>query len=312
MTRFFSVPLIVLLCFVLTAEVVLAGFGVTPPFVRNTSLTRNSTYEQQILIIRSDPTTDLKATITLDTPGFSDWIEVNEGREFILPRGQQKTPMTVRVRVPDDAEFRTYSGALRIRTGPMDDQVAAGAVTISLGAQIDIEVNVIDRIIKDFKIRRVQVGDLNEGTKLGWLFFPGKINFTMLLENTGNVEVTPSKVLMRIYDATGTVLLEETQHKGKLNRVKPFAVEDVYASIPTRLPAGTYKARYEVFNDDEVKLTGEVTLSILPYGTLQAAGFGFSGLSFVHKLSVIMPIVALVVILLLVFISRRRNRSSNE
>jgi hypothetical protein len=312
MTRFFSVPLIVLLCFVLTSEVVLAGFGVTPPFVRNTSLTRNSTYEQQILIIRSDPTEDLKATITLDTPGFSEWIEVNEGREFVLPRGQQKTPMTVRVRVPDDAEFRTYSGALRIRTGPMDDQVAAGAVTISLGAQIDIEVNVIDRIIKDFKIRRVQVGDLNEGTKLGWLFFPGKINFTMLLENTGNIEVAPSKVVMRIYDATGTVLLEETQHKGKLNKVKPFAVEDVYASVPTRLPAGTYKARYEVFNDDEVKQAGEVTLSILPYGTLQAAGFGFSGLSFVHKLSVVMPIVALVVILLLVFISRRRNRSSNE
>jgi hypothetical protein len=33
---------------------VFAGFGITPPYVRNTSLTRNSTYEQQILLVRSD------------------------------------------------------------------------------------------------------------------------------------------------------------------------------------------------------------------------------------------------------------------
>ena len=36
-----------LLFFILTAEVARAGFGITPPYVRNTSLTRNSTYEQQ-------------------------------------------------------------------------------------------------------------------------------------------------------------------------------------------------------------------------------------------------------------------------
>jgi hypothetical protein len=32
-----------------------AGFGITPPYVRNTSLTRNSIYEQQILLVRGDP-----------------------------------------------------------------------------------------------------------------------------------------------------------------------------------------------------------------------------------------------------------------
>lgn len=309
MFRFFSYFAVVLACFSLTTEVVFAGFGVTPPYVRNTSLTRNSQYEQQILIVRGDPNVPLKATVLIDAPGFSDWIEVAEGTEFVLPRGEQKVPMTVRVRVPDDAEFKTYLGNIRIKTSAVDDAVTAGAVNISLGAQIDLELNVIDKIIKDFKIRKIGISDLNEGTKLGWLYFPGKINFSMMLENTGNVDVSPSKVVFRIYDASGSVLLEETKNKGKIPTVKPFAIEDVTAEIPTRLPAGNYIARYQVFNGDESKLEGEVNLNILPYGTLQAAGFGFSGLSLAHKISVILPVVALFVIAILFYISRRRNKT---
>lgn len=131
----------------------------------------------------------------------------------------------------------------------------------------------------------------------------------MMLENTGNVDVSPSKVVFRIYDASGSVLLEETKNKGKIPTVKPFAIEDVTAEIPTRLPAGNYIARYQVFNGDESKLEGEVNLNILPYGTLQAAGFGFSGLSLAHKISVILPVVALFVIAILFYISRRRNKT---
>lgn len=308
MFRFLSYVAVFLACFMLTTEVVFAGFGVTPPYVRNTSLTRNSTYEQQILIVRGDPNVPLKATIMIDAPGFSDWLEIAEGTEFELPRGEQKVPMTVKVRVPEDAEFKTYVGNIRIKTGAIDDGVTAGAVNISLGAQIDLELNVIDKVIKDFKIRKIGISDLNEGTKFGWLYFPGKINFTMMLENIGNVDVSPSKVVFRIYDASGSVLLEETRNKGKIPIVKPFAIEEVTAEIPTRLPAGTYIARYQVFNDDESKLEGEVNLNILPYGTLQAAGFGFSGLSLAHKVSVILPIVALFVVGVLFIISRRRNR----
>lgn len=308
MFRFFSYFAVLVACFVLTTEVVFAGFGVTPPYVRNTSLTRNSNYEQQILIVRGDPNVPLKASVMIDAPGFSDWIEIVEGTEFELPRGEQKVPMTVRVRVPDDAEFKNYVGSLRIKTGAVDDSVTAGSVNISLGAQIDLELNVIDKVIEDFKIRKIGISDLNEGVKIGWLYFPGKINFEMMLENIGNVDISPSKVVFRIYDASGSVLVEETKNLGKIEQVKPFAIEDIVAEIPTRLPAGNYIARYQIFNHDESKLEGEVNLNILPYGTLQAAGFGFYGLSLAHKISVILPIVAMIVLAILFVISRRRNR----
>jgi len=311
MFKFAKTSLVVVVLFVLFgADFAMAGFGVTPPFVRNTSLTRNSTYEQKILLVRGDPTVPLKATVIVDAPEVEDWIEIIEGDTFILPKGEQKVPMTVRVTVPDDVDFKRYTGAIRIKTGATDDQVGTGAVNISLGAQVDIELNVIDKIIEDFRVRKIDVSDLNEGTKIGWLYFPGKVRFNMLLENTGNVDVAPSVVNFKIYDSSGTLLLEETKNKGKLDKIEPYATEEIQASIPTRLPSGPYLARYQIMNGDAVKHEGELGLNILPYGTIQAAGYGFSGLSISHKVSVILPVMALLAIITLlsyVYSGRRRR-----
>lgn len=301
-----------LLFLVLGVDFALAGFGVTPPYVRNTSLTRNSVYEQQILLVRGDPTVPLKASVIIDAPEIFTWIEVLEGSEFILPKGEQKVPMTVRITVPKDADFKNYTGAIRIKTGAADDIVGSGAVNISLGAQIDVQLDVIDKQIKDFSVRKIGITDLNEGHKLGWLYFPGKIRFNMLLENTGNVDVSPSKVSFRIFDPTGTVLLEDVHNKGKIKKVAPYATEEVTAEIPTRLPVGTYIARFEILNDDEIKQEGEVNLNIRPYGTLQTAGFGFIGLSLAHQVSVILPILAVLFLLTLTVYRVRERRLKRQ
>jgi hypothetical protein len=297
----------ILTIFLLCIHFVHAGFGVTPPYVSNTSLTRNSIYEQTIFLVRSDPVSDLKATITIDVPGVNEWFTILEGNEFLLPKGEQKIPMTVHVAVPDDADFKQYKGNIRIKTGMPDGSVTEGAVSISLGAQIDVDVNVIDKEIEDFKIRKIGISDLNEGHKVGWLYFPGKIKFEMLVENIGNVPVAPSDVVFKIYDKTGKALLEEIHKKGNIKKVNPFMTETVFAEIPTKLPAGSYLARFEILNKDEIKMNGEVNVSILPYGTLQTAGFGFIGLSFIHKLSVIVPIFVLFSSIILIFIRVRRK-----
>lgn len=305
--RFRSVILGIAVLFV-CAQTAYAGFGVTPPYVTNVSLTRNSVYEQTIYLVRSDPTTDLKATISVDVPGVNDWFTINEGNEFLLPRGEQKVPMTVKVTVPDDADYKQYKGNIRIKTGAPDDQVQGGAVNISLGAQLDVDITVIDKKIKDFKVRKIGISDLNEGHKVGWLYFPGKIRFEMLVENIGNVPIAPSDVVMRIYDRSGNVLLEEAHKKGKIDTVDPFMTETVYAELPTKLPTGSYLARFEIMNESDVKLSGEVNLSVLPYGTLQTAGFGFLGLSLAHKLSIIIPILFVLCVPVLIFVRTRRRK----
>jgi hypothetical protein len=291
-------------------QFVQAGFGITPPYVKNTSLTRNSAYEQQILLVRGDPNTAQIAQIEVDAPEIASWIQVVEGTQIKLPQGEQKVPMTVKVVVPDDAEFKTYTGSIRITTVPDNDQVTPGAVSISLGALVDIELTVIDKEIKDFRVRKISIGELNEGHKWAWLFFPGKAQVEMMIENTGNIDVSPSKVDLRIYERTGTVLLEETKHIGKIKKIKPFATDTVIAEVPTRLPSGSYVAKYRIYNDDEVKQEGDVSLTIQPYGTLQLAGFGFFGLSLAHKISILLPIFSLLIaILYFVHIRRTRKKS---
>jgi hypothetical protein len=134
----------------------------------------------------------------------------------------------------------------------------------------------------------------------------------MSLENTGNVNIAPSKVQFRIYDRTGAVLLEETHHTGKLKKIAPYATEDVTAYLPTRLPAGSYMARYAIYNGEEVKQEGELNLSILPYGTLQTAGYGFGGLSIPHKISILLPIFATIIAALYIVYYRRKGRKDDS
>ncbi len=305
---FLFVLLLQVLFFSAGVNEVFAGFGITPPYVRNTSLTRNSTYEQQILLVRSDTNVAQKAEISVDAPEIQNWITVVEGSEIKMPRGTQKVPMTVRITVPKDAEFKDYKGAIRIRTLPDDDQVAPGAVSISLGALVDIDLSVIDKEIKDFRIRKIDAGDLNEGTKFAWLFFPGKIRFNMMLENTGNVDISPSKVEFRIFDRAGKVLLEETKNLGKIKKIIPYATETVTAELPTRLPAGSYVARYRIYNDEEIKQEGDISLNVLPAGTLELAGFGFMGLSIAHKISILLPVFAVLIAGIYAWNARRKDR----
>lgn len=312
--KFFSGALIIVcLVMIVGIDIAHAGFGITPPYVRNTSLTRNSVYEQQILLVRGDPTSDLRAEITVDAPEIEEWIEIVEGVDIPLPEGEQKVPMTVRVTVPDDVDYGQYTGKIRIRTLPSAENLQRGAVNISLGAQVDIDLIIIDKEIKDFRVRKISVSDLNEGHKFWWLYFPGKVNFKMAIENVGNVDVAPSKVIFKLYDRTGTVLLEEIENTNRLKKVKPFATDEMIAELPTRLPAGSYIARYAVYNDDNIKQEGELNLTILPYGTLQTAGYGFMGLSFAHKLSVLLPVFVVLIALLYgiwAYRERKRRRTS--
>ena len=285
---------------------VFAGFGITPPYVKNTSLTRNSVYEQTIYLVRSDPVNDLNVDVFIDVPGINDWFTIDKGERFLMPRGVVKVPMTVRVTVPNDADFQNYRGAIRVRTSNVSD-VGSGSVSIALGAQIDVDLTVIDKQIFDFRVRKVSISDLNEGHTLAWLYFPGKIRFGITLENTGNIDVSPSKVEFDIYGANGAALLEKTENSNKIEAVPPFGTEEVFAELPTALPPGNYIARYRIYNQEKVKQEGEVNLSILPYGSVAAAGYGFLGLSGFHKVTIIVPILLILGLLFYILRGRRKK-----
>lgn len=292
-----------------TPGVAHAGFGITPPYVRSDRLTQGTTFTQEIILVRGNPTQDLKAEITLNVPGIEDWITIDRGREFLLPAGERQVPIRITVRVPSDAPYERHQGSIRIRTMSPDP---ASGVSIALGAQIDVDLRVVDEI-RDFEIRRVRISEAEEPRRMWWLEYPGRITFTMGIENTGNAPTAPSRIQLDIYDRRGNVVLETTYNTNTLESVLPFETREVVAYLPTRLPPGAYLARYSVFRfEGEVKRSGELTLSILPQGTLAAyAGYGFEGLALSDLLTIAVPVILLLGLVLFsafVIHLRRKNR----
>ena len=270
--RLFSVrtPSVILLLvaifFLQQAPLVEAGFGITPPYVQNSRLTRGTVYEQKITLVRSDPNTDLKTEITMNIPGIESWFSIDRGNEFILPAGTTQMPIIVTVRVPDDAEYKKYKGAIRIRTSAAGIP-EGGGVSIALGAQVDVDIEVVDKIL-DFDVRRIKIADMEEGRRKWGLFFPAKIKFFMTIENTGNEQWGPTKVVFDIYDSEMETLLESTKNTNKIEKIDPFAIKEVLAELPTRLPAGRYTAKYTIYKNDEVAQQSQVNLSVSTLGSV--------------------------------------------
>jgi hypothetical protein len=287
------VALIALFFFLLSSKAALAGFGITPPYVKNDSLARESVYDQKIVISRSDPLEDLKAEISVNVPGANEWIQIDKGLSFVLPKGETQVPMHVSVHVPKKAKFGEYVGNVRIVLSPSGPPTP-GTVGISLGAQIDVAFSVVDKKIYDFKIRQQSVEDVVEGHKFLWFFFPGKIRFAMQVQNLGNVPFGPTKVVMNLKDNAGENILETTKNTNRIDRVKPYQVESVTAELPTHLPPGSYQAEFLIYKNDEIAGKGELSLSVLPYGTLKGyRGYLFFGLTLLEQIEVVAILLGL-------------------
>ncbi|NMB92184.1 MAG: hypothetical protein GYA31_00980, partial [Parcubacteria group bacterium] len=270
----------------------LAGFGISPPYVKNDNLFRGSVYEKIITITRGDPTEDLKAEITIDVPGANDWITINRGKEFILPKGEKKIPIVVTVKIPKDAPYGNYKGGIRIKTSSLE-ALQKGSVSIALGAYIDVNLNVTKAKIFDFLIRGMKMFDTEEGfTK--WIFhFPTKIKAELQLENLGNIKCHPTKVLLDIYDENKINVLK-TLEANKMTSVKPFETGGVLITFLTDLKPGSYYVHYKIYKNQEIAPGGEgdLHLSIVPHGTIPGyQGATIFDLPLGEKLIILTPVL---------------------
>lgn len=297
-----------LLSWLMQTNVALAGFGITPPYVHNETLRPGSDFTQEIIVVRSDPTDDLNAELTVNTPGFESWISSDRGLKFLLPKGESQVRLKITVHVPDNAKLGDYRGSIRIRTAGTGEP--GSGISLVLGAQIDVFLRVRDQIF-DFEVRRVELFDAEEGHKVLWLNYPGKVTFAMQLENTGNVPAAPYKVRFETYDITGRQLLETSENTNSIKEILPFASQRVEAYLPTFLPTGSYRVKYNVMKEkDSSAQVGELTLSIFPMGTIAGyKPYGFEGLSIADKLTLILPVMTVSLAIVAPVLGRKKRRA---
>lgn len=256
------------------------GFGITPPYVTNNQLTQNSQYEQTILLVRSNPTEDLQANVKINVPGADNWISIDKGTQFVLPAGTQEQPMIVSVNVPSNAKLGNYTGNIQVVVSPLGGPTK-GTVGITIGAQIDVNLSVVDSRSAKLAVRRVTMTNAEVGHTLWWMHFPGRVEFAMDLTNSGNIAGAPQKVVFQYQDYLTGNVLETEQNTNGLDSVQPFDAKTVTADMPTYLPEGSYHVFYQIFgvNGTDVLGQGNLDLSVLPPGTLAGyIGYDFWGL----------------------------------
>jgi hypothetical protein len=248
-----------------------AGFGVTSPYLENDRLIPGAYYEKEMIIVRGDPIEDWKCEFSIDVPGADNWISINKGMSFILPKDEKQTPITIAVNVPKDAKFDHYKGAIRIRTLPVEP---TSGVSIALGARINVDLDVVKDGVFDFLVENVKTFDMNQG----W-----KIKLGIEIKNTGNIEASPTRIYLDIYDSANQVKIASLESGGLSDKVKPFQTKEVIAEFPNQLKAGLYYAHFKIFKRDQLAKEGDLNLSVLPPGTLPSPNQ--SPLAFVQSLT---------------------------
>jgi hypothetical protein len=233
--------------------VALAGFGISPPYVKNTHLIPGSTYEQEIVLLRSSAESDMEAQVDIDAPEISSWLSIDKGTRFLLPKDELRVPMKVRVTVPAKADVGSYEGYINIKVTSPEGE--GPGVAVALGARIDIDLTISNESVSDFIVRNITVPNFEEldwpwdSWLLGRFFY--KVRAAMTIENTGNSKVAPTKVLLELRDVTDRELLESS-NDSSIKKVEPFSTAEVEASFPTKQRAGQYWAHLKVYKDDTV------------------------------------------------------------
>jgi len=283
------------------------GFGITPPYVTNDQLAQNSQYEQTIILVRSNPTEDLQARVSVNVPGANSWISIDRGTQFVLPAGTQQEPMIVTVKVPSDAKLGDYTGNIQVVVSPLAGPTK-GTVGITIGAQIDVNLQVVDSHMAKLSVRRVTMQNTEVGHTLWWMHFPGKINFAMDLNNSGNIAGAPSKVVFQYQEYLTGNVLETEQNTNGLDSVQPFEAKTVTAEMPTYLPQGSYRVFYQIYgvNGADVLGQGTLDLAVLPPGTLTGyIGYNFWGLRWSEKFMTSGAIILVLIVLYGVYVGIR-------
>ncbi len=275
-----------LLLIIFSANIVFAGFGISPPEVWNNHLRPGSHFEQIIYLVQSKPVVNLQGEVEIDAPEIKDWISFEGGEEFTIPQGVQQYPLKVLVDVPQDAEFKTYRGKIWVRTSPVREEGKEGSVVgIALGSIIDINLTVSAEEVRGFLPRGVTIKDAEKGRSIEVIF---------RIQNVGNVEEDLTKITLDVYDAYLKSIIQ-TEEITKIEKIKPFETKEFVLRFPNKLDVGTYFGRLQAFKDEYT-----VTDVKQPFKILERTGV----LSKILKKWYIKPLLTLIIIIILILIFR--------
>lgn len=223
--------------FLLTPLSIHAGFGVSPTDIYNEFLSPGISFEREFTLSRSGSLEELDIFIETDLGDIDSWFTFSPGESFKFSQGQRTTTFSVRVTVPDDADYQEYDGIVRVRAVPATQDIKG--VSITQGVRLDAGLIVTEVTVRKLSILSIRTSDITLGDPL-------LVEITG--ENQGNVDVAPN-IRAQIMNLNMEVL--EEHEVSDFGFIDASQTETLIAEIPTELPVGEYFINVEVFLDDE-------------------------------------------------------------
>jgi len=252
------------LIFLLTANAVNAGLGISPSRMTVKHLLRDSHYEKTFVLSRSDPKETVNFRVLVEG-SIKDWITTDKGTEFTWPASQQRFPVTVIVEPPSDTPNGLYEGSIRFITVPKPEEELGGSTAVVvLAAAVQAKLTVTGEQVLEYTILAVTIKVVEEGLPIG---------IAITINNTGNVKARPTKVHVDIYDKFKEILLESHDiTETEMGFVDAFKRDDIIIEIPNKLGIEQYWAVVSIYRDDVLLEEESVMFEIVEAGSLQRQG----------------------------------------
>ncbi|MCD6178146.1 hypothetical protein J7K03_02770 [bacterium] len=277
-----------------------AGFGITPPDIVNEYLFPGASFEKTIYLVRGNPDEELTAEVTIEDSPIKDWITIENGMMFPLPKGEKKVPMKVKINVPEDAAYGRYKGKIQVRA--ISSGAKEGQVTTLLGGMVDIDLTVTEKVFSDFRVKTVSIPNVEKGNP---------VVVIVNLENLGNARTRPSKIHLEIYDLSHRKILRSADIFEIKGWVEAFQTGQVKGELPIVLDLGEYWADVSVYKGAEQVGFAKVHFRVIPPKervVVQKPSF----LTLSPLTAGLILVVVLVLIVLVIIFSKRKRSQIKE
>jgi hypothetical protein len=235
----------------LSVQNALAGFGVSPAIIKNEYLKPGSYFVKEIVLSRSDPIEDLEIVVEADLQEMNQWITFEPGNKFIFKKGENIYRMKAIFDIPQDAPYKRYSGAIRVKAHNIEDP-EQGGVSVVKGARLEVNLVTTEISLADLLVRAITPkGDVKPGELL---------EISLLIENKGNTSASP-RAEIAITDLNNKPL--ETIESDAIDSIPEMETKEVFARFRPSVSQGEYFGTVKVFLGSKVLREENVVFRIL-------------------------------------------------
>ena len=236
-----------------------AGLGISPSQWIEKHALRGSRIEKIFTLSRAEPKEDLYFKAEIEGE-IKDWIKIDKGLEFTMPKGEQQFPIKVIIDVPQDAEYRGYQGGVRLKSESKAE--ATEGIGVVLSALIQIDLTVSEEEFLDYEILQIAIPKQEEGKPL---------KVVLKIWNRGNVEAKPTKLTADFWDKYKSEQLESTEITdfSEIKAVAPFSEGEITLSLPIQFEPEQYWANVKVYHDEEILKSEDIFFEIVEAGGLE-------------------------------------------